>query len=508
MKSFTFLLLAAWITACGQEPVGEMCSSVWKRLFTKKPQSMTSFVDSIITNKQLIGNTTRLDGLVKKYIERGGDINAVYNGKHTMLSLALDRDREDFAAVLVANDADKDLAVRKILENPDRNFLKPADEGDNRLLDWKKVSWLIERGAARSVVDDYLGNMIEGNDFNLAGDNFSPKEAILSLKHGADEEKALLKALREKRQDVLELLIDSVDKQLLLTLLNRVMHVEDYDAVKMFLTAGKDKDTQIDVDQVLLRSMQKDRKTLLDIALNFGANKARLIKKLLQEKDYDNLKIVLKEQTWQNLNIWGVLANIFQTKDPDLVKLILPAHDGNNKIRLDYILQELLRIGDRDTAEFVVAQGGNSDILLADIIKSLDLFHSRAKFDEARVNRLIVLGANPNREIANDDFVQLTIRVIQDISASPVLSKKDDEVLSLLFKYIPDRINIERMSEAHELLSKLKNEQQQQKVFDEAVSDFDDKAKAMYQEGIAADKDWHSVRDSLITLLEEYGVAD
>ena len=488
VRTLIFLLITLGLTACGQglEPVGEARSlrelTRIGVLFSAKPKSASEFVHNILRNRKLIINNNKLKRRIRKYVKQGGSLNDevdVYG--NTMLNKALRAGKENFATILIENNADKNQALRALLP--------PA--GSTREIsshDWSEVSWLIERGASLDLLDSYIDNLITGADFDAE----VMKRAI---ELGADKQLALAKALQEKSEVALEVLAGLANDQ---QVFDQALQARDYGAVGMLLKARESKGIEIDADPLLIKALQEGEKELFGLAIGFGASKGRIIKKSLQDKDYDTLNIFIKEESTSSLGRMGILVEILQTKDDQVVDLVLDKYGKDKKNFLNWALSQFDVQQGYDTAEFIVAKGGDATMALQAYLHEIYYQSSRAKFDLTRIQRMVALGAEPSKL----DLKTITRRVMEDIVEHSV-GAQDHMVLEFLFANM-DSKTITAMDESRMLLLTLVRAKEQEDIFAEHIR----KHRIDTSDYQPADKDFSSsVRDSLIALLQEHGVS-
>ena len=487
MRTLIFLLITLGLTACGQglEPVGAARSlrelTRIGALFSAKPKSPSEFVHNTLQNRKLINNNIRLERQIRKYVKQGGSLNDevdVYG--NTMLNKALRAGKENFAAILIENNADKNQALRALLP-PAGSTREVSSQG------WSEVSWLIERGASLDLLDSYVDNLITGADF----DSEVMKRAI---ELGADKQRALARALQEKSEVALEVLAGLADDQ---QAFDQALQARDYGAVGMLLKARESKGIEIDADQLLIKALQEGKKELFGLAIGFGASKGRIIKKSLQDKDYDTLKMFLKEESASSLGRMGILIEILQTKDDQVVDLVLDKYGKDKKNFLNWALGQFDVQRDYGTAEFIVTKGGDADMVLQAYLHEIYYQSSRTKFDLTRAWYMVAWGAEPSKH----DLKTITRLVMEDIVEQSV-GAKDHDVLVFLFANM-DSKTITAMDESRMLLRTLVSAQEQADIFAEHIRRHGIDT-SHYQ---LSDKDFSSVQDSLIALLQERGVS-
>ena len=485
MKCFIFSLMFMWLTACAQE--SEIRGKVHslpqgltgiRNVLAAKPKSPSAFLDEILLNNKLSNNFNKLDIKIEKYIKRGGDINATLdNYGNTMLNEALRAGKESFAIALIHSKASKTKALRALL-----TLKKPPSAQA-----WREVKWLIERDAPPRLLNVYVEELITGTRFN-------PESMRQAMKLGVNKQQALTTALQAKNTAALEVLVDFIGAQ---KVIDAVLQTNDYDTAKQLLTKLDKESIEIDADQLLVKALLEGDKEKENLAVIFGASKKKLTEKSLQERDYDVLDAIFEQETWQSLDQMMLLFHIFKTKDSKVIEMLLGKYDKEGRLPyLNHMLREFVGAEDYDTAEFIVEQGGDPNVIIAgyldhylnnNIFKKL----SNPNFDLQRVQRMVAKGAEPNKDNKLDIFAR---RVMRDLYVDSVTAKQRD-LLKFLLTYI-DKKTINAMEESRALLHRLLDAQQQTGNIPKHILE----ASSVRKELIAT-------RKSIITMLQEKGVS-
>ena len=496
MKIFAFLLLTMWLGGCGQglEPKSE--GRVLSGVFSRKPKPAKVFLDEILQNHKLLSNTNRLEREIQRYVKRGGNLNARLDKYGTvMLNEALRKGNESFARLLINNGASVSLALQRLLDPA------PTTEG------WREVGWFIERGGDLGLLNKYAEKLIKKSGLDSEG----MRKAI---SHGADKEKAFATAIQEKRKGYLEVLTEFVDDQ---PTFEQAWQEGNYELVEMLLEARKESGKEVDGDELLLRAWRddKDREFTQLFLYKFGGSEGSIVRKALQEKDYDTLKLTFKIKdtlqrvTLSRLDQWYLLLDVFQTKDAGLIEALLAGYsEESKKQHLDYTLMKVVGVEDYDTAEFIVEQGGDPDIVLTkylyDALQNIEGKKTRhnVEFNLQRARRMVVMGAEP-RSYTNPYPTDLAYQIMQNIDVKAV-NATTHELLEFLFEHMDDNKTIKTMARdlLHQLLdAKIETEARVNKLTEYA------RDNSMKPRELSS-RDAFQARDNLINLLRKQGIRE
>ena len=491
MNILTFLLVILHLVACDQhsEPRGEVQSwQTLKRIMTNKPKPAAEFVNAIMQNNKLINSSKGLDRRVRKYVKRGGNLNARLDGHgNTVLAVALRENKRTFAQVLINHKADKSQALRALL---DTDAEAPNPQG------WEEITWLIEQGATQ----DLLGELNEYVHKVMTSSYFHQNGIRHAIELGADAQQAFTLALRNKRQQELELLLEYMDEQ---QAFDEALQTDNYEIIKVLLEAKRQSglDTRKDANRLLLKSLREERSG--SIPTSYGATEVAIFDEALQARDYDTLELILKKTTWTALKKDSRAVKVLQTHDDRIVDLVLKKFE-NKKSTLNHWLGISDLREDYDTIEFIVKKGGDADVALRFYLMDIHAKPTRIKFDFKRTWNMVALGADP-QEL---DLRRTTQLVMKNIVEESHMAN-DHKVLEFLFANL-DIETIATMTEGRELLHHLVQAQQEAQ---QQASRYDELAELASKNGAdtnvyqpKVDQDLDIARDKIIALLKEHKV--
>ena len=487
MKILNFLLVILHLVACAQhfEPQGEVQSwQTLKRIMTNKPKPAAEFVNAIMQNNKLINSSKGLARRVRRYVKRGGNLNARLDEHgNTVLAVALRENKRTFAQVLIDHEADKNQALRALL---DTDAEAPNPQG------WEEITWLIEQEATQ----DLLGELDEYVHKVITAPYFHPDGIRHAIELGADAQQAFTVALRNKRQPELELLLEYMDEQ---QAFDEALQTDNYKIIKVLLEAKRRSglDTRKDANRLLLKALREERSG--SMPTSYGAREEEIFDEALQARDYDTLELILKKFTWTVLEKDSRIVNVLQTHDDRIVDLVLKKFE-NKKTTLNHWLSFSDLREDYDTIEFIVRKGGDADVALRFYLMDIHEKPTRIKFDFMRAWNMVALGADP-QELDLRKTTQLVMKNI--VEESHLVN--DHKVLEFLFANL-DIETIAAMSESRELLRVLVQAQQQASRYGE-LAELASKNGAdtnVYQPKV--DQDLDTVRDKIIALLKEHKV--
>ena len=493
MKACNFLLVALYMVACGHqhiEPQGN--TQYWRtvtRVIAGKPKPANKFIQDILSNSKLLADSSKLGQVIKAYVKRGGALNIELDAQgNTMLTKALQHRQEKLARQLLAHNASKNKALRTML---DLGSASPTPISQN----WPIISWLIEKGASKKLLDQYMQAAMTGAGFS--GDGMQQ-----AIKLGANTEQAFDLALQHKKGKELALLLDYVDEQ---QAIDKALQTNDHDIIEVYLKMKLDRNIKNNIDnkykdfeKLLVKALHEDNKDLKRLATSYHREiETSVFANALQTKDYETLALVIKEVP--QYQIQERLLKVFQTKEPKIADLVLERLGNNKESYLDHLLGQYVLRENYDMTELIVKKGGNADIVLDVYLNEIHKKSVRAEFDFERTWNIVKLGADPQKR----NLEVKTWRVMRSMVEEGAMAK-DIEVLEFLFANM-DKETIAAMGDGQRLLHTLIETQQtakkRAKHFAELTNRSGTKTSLPQSE-----QDLIVVRDKLIDLLKEHDV--